>query len=86
MPIIPSSRPRTIIPTALISEPRASTTAPISPRTISEKYSAGPNVIASSDSGGAKPATTIVAMVPAKNEPSAQIASAAPARPFRAIW
>ena len=86
MPTIPRSRPRTIIPTALISDPRARTTAPISPSTMSEKYSAGPNVSASSDSGGANPATTIVAMVPAKNEPSAQIDSAAPARPFRAIW
>ena len=29
---------------ALISEPEASTTAPIRPRIISEKYSAGPNL------------------------------------------
>ena len=86
MPIMPINRPRMIIPTALISEPWARTTAPISPSTISEKYSAGPNCIAKSDSGGAKPATIIVATVPPKNEPSAEIARAAPARPLRAIW
>jgi hypothetical protein len=32
---------------ALTSEPEASTTAPIRPRIISEKYSAGPNLNAS---------------------------------------
>lgn len=71
---------------ALSSEPEASTTAPIRPSTISEKYSAGPKRKAISVSTGAKAATTIVATVPAKNEPSATVASAAPARPLRAIW
>ena len=37
-------------------------------------------------SGGAKSATRKVATVPAKNEPIAAVASAAPARPLRAIW
>ena len=86
VPTMPSSRPSTIIAIALSSEPCASTTAPIRPSTISEKYSAGPNLSASSDSGGANAATSSVATVPAKNEPSAAIASAAPARPWRAIW
>ena len=71
---------------ALTSEPDASTTAPIRPSTISEKYSAGPNLKASSVSGGAKAATIMVATVPAKNEPRPAAASAAPARPLRAIW
>ena len=84
--IWPSSRPSRIMAMALISEPEASTTAPIRPSTMSEKYSAGPNLKASSVSGGAKPAITSVATVPAKNEPSPAAASAGPARPMRAIW
>ena len=75
-----------IIEIALMSDPDASTTAPIRPSTISEKYSAGPNLNASSVSGGAKAAMTIVPTQPAKNDPSPATASAAPARPWRAIW
>ena len=71
---------------ALISEPCASTTAPIRPSTISEKYSAGPNFNASADSGVDTAATSTVATVPAKNDASAATASAAPACPRRAIW
>jgi hypothetical protein len=62
---------------ALISEPEASTTAPIRPSTISEKYSAGPNLRANSDSGIATVATITVATVPAKNDARAAVASAA---------
>ncbi len=71
---------------ALSSEPEASTTAPIRPRIISEKYSAGPNLKASSVSGGAKAARISVPTEPAKNEPRPAAASAGPALPFRAIW
>ena len=71
---------------ALTSEPCASTVAPTRPSTISEKYSAGPNLSATSASGGANSAMSTVATVPAKNEPMAAIASAGPARPWRAIW
>ena len=60
-----------IIAIALSSEPEASTTAPIRPSTISEKYSAGPNLNASSVSGGANAAMMTVPTQPAKNEPSA---------------
>jgi hypothetical protein len=86
VPTMPSRSPSTIIAIALTSEPCARTTAPISPSTISEKYSAGPNLRASDDSGAEMPATSTVATDPAKNEPSAAIASAAPAWPLRAIW
>ena len=86
VPTMPSSRPSTIIATALSSEPEASTTAPIRPSTISEKYSAGPNLKASSVSGGAKAARISVPTQPAKNEPRPAAASAGPARPCRAIW
>ncbi len=75
-----------IIATALITEPCASTTAAISPSTISEKYSGAPNDCPIRASGGANVAISAVATVPAKNEPSAATASAAPARPLRAIW
>jgi len=81
----PSSRPSRIIEIALISEPDASTTAPMRPSTISEKYSAGPNLNASSVSGGANAAMMIVPTQPAKNEPRPAAASAEPARPWRAI-
>jgi len=70
---------------ALISDPRASTMAAINPRTISEKYSAGPNWNAISASGGANIASTSVLTVPAKKEPSAATVSAGPARPCRAM-
>ena len=69
-----------------MTEPWASTTAAIRPKTINEKYSAGPNLKATSASGGANAAINTVATVPAKNDPSAAVASATPARPRRAIW
>ena len=74
------------MPMALTSEPEASTTAPIRPSTMSEKYSAGPNLKATSVSGTAKPASTSVPKQPAMNEPMPADASAGPARPLRAIW
>ena len=85
VPTMPSSRPVTIIAMALSSEPCASTTAPISPSTIREKYSAGPNFSASSDSGIETAAMNTVATQPAKKDASAAVASAAPASPLRAI-
>ena len=75
-----------IIAIALISDPCASTTAPINPSTISEKYSAGPNLSASSDSGMETAAMNTVATHPAKKEARAAVANAAPASPWRAIW
>ena len=69
----------------MATEPRAITTAATRPSTISEKYSAAPNVMASAVSGITSAAITMVATEPAKNEPSAATASAEPARPCRAI-
>ena len=86
VPIMPSSRPRIVIRTALSTEPSASATAETRPSTISEKYSAASNLSARSASGGANAAITSVATLPAKNDPSAAMHSAAPARPCRAIW
>ena len=86
VPTSPSSRPSSTIATALMIEPCASTTAAISPTTISEKYSGAPNDWPTVASGGENSAIIKVATVPAKNEPSAATVSAAPARPLRAIW
>ena len=74
------------MPIALTNEPEARTTAPINPKTIREKYSAGPNLKANWESGVAKAAKTSVATQPAKNEPIPAVKRATPARPFRAIW
>lgn len=86
IPTVPRIMPRTSVAKAFRSEPRASTTTPTRPRRISEKYSAGPTYSAMRASLGAKAATKSVAMVPAAKEPIAAMASAGPARPFRAIW
>ncbi|MDF3010188.1 MAG: hypothetical protein K0S03_984 [Burkholderiales bacterium] len=86
VPIRPSSSPNTTMAIALMSDPCASTVAAIRPKTMSEKYSEGPNLSASSASGGAMVAMMSVATQPAKKEPRAATASAGPARPCRAIW
>ena len=86
VPTRPTSNPSTIIATALTTEPWASTTAAIRPSSISEKYSGAPNDWPTLASGGAKVAISAVETQPAKNDPSAATASAAPARPWRAIW
>ena len=86
VPIMPSRSPSTVTPIALSMAPLASTTAPTSPSAISAKYSGAWNCRPSSASGGEATAMNSVATEPAKNEPSAAIASAAPARPWRAIW
>ena len=52
---------------------------------ISMKYSGGPSLTANSATTGANSVTSTVAMVPATNEPIAEVASAAPARPLLAI-
>ena len=84
-PTIDSNRPVRIMAMALSTEPFASTTAKMRPSTISEKYSAGPNISARPVSGAPRAATSTVETQPAKNEPMAAIESAAPARPCRAI-
>src|SRR6478752_7359370 len=71
---------------ALTIDPCASAIEETRPTIINEKYSAAPNFRAISVRGGAKTATRKVETVPAKNEPRAAIARAAPARPLRAIW
>ena len=84
-PTIDISSPSITMASALGIEPRASTTAKHRPSTISEKYSAGPNNSAIEVSGAPSAATSTVDTQPAKNDPMAAMASAGPARPWRAI-
>ena len=86
VPTMPSSSPMHTIVSDLIMSPCASTAAATRPISISEKYSGAPNLRASSASGGPKSAMISVHTVPAKKEPTAAMASAGPARPWRAIW
>ena len=85
VPTNPSNNPRMIMQMALSSDPCASTTEATSPSTINEKYSGGPNASATLDSGVANIAISNVAIDPATKEPTAEVVSAAPARPLRAI-
>ncbi len=85
MPTRPSSRPTSTIATAFSGAPWASTTAPVRPSTIRLKYSAALNLSASQVIGALAVAMTTVAIVPAKNDAMAAMASAGPARPCFAI-
>ena len=84
-PTSPRMTPTTIIASALTTDPEAMATEATSPRSISEKYSAGPKLSATPDSSGPIVAMISVATEPAKNDPSAAVASALPACPCRAI-
>ena len=86
MPTNPSVRPSSRLsqpcsrdaPSIVVTITKAST--------ISAKYSADPNASASFTISGAVTLSASVASVPATNDPIAAVASAAPARPLRAIW
>ena len=82
---MPSSRPIPTMASERIMSPSASTAAATRPMSMSEKYSGAPNLSANSASGGPNSAISSVPTVPAKNEPMAAMASAGPARPWRAI-
>ena len=69
----------------LSMEPPVRLARVVSPSTMRAKYSGGPNVTAHSASGGAESVSSTTLNVPAMNEPSAAIPSAAPALPFNAI-
>jgi len=56
------------------------------PRIITASISGGPKRSANSANGGASATSSPRVMIAATNEPMAEIASAAPARPRRAIW
>ena len=79
-------RPTTAIIRDLISDPPVTLLRTMNPQTISEKYSGGPKASAAWARGGARKTMPKIPRVPAMNEPMAQMASAGPALPFRAIW
>ena len=77
-PVNSAVRPRSVLrPSTALTVVKASS--------IRQKYSGGPSRTANSATTGANRVTSIVAIVPATNEPIALVASAAPARPWRAI-
>ena len=57
-----------------------------SANSIRQKYSAGPNFSAIAASGTASSVSATIPNVPARKDAIADTASAAPARPFFAIW
>src|SRR5436190_372844 len=71
-PTVDISRPIKIMATAFGTEPRASTTAKTRPRTMSEKYSAGPNISATEVSGAPSAATSTVEKQAATSAPMRQ--------------
>ena len=86
VPIMPNISPSTTMASDLPMSPLDRHDAAISAININAKYSGAPNFSATSASGGPNNAISRVPTQPAKNELSAQIARAGPARPFRAIW
>ena len=86
VPASPSTSPSTTIASPLITSPWVITAEATNPISISEQYSAAPNASAHSPIGGPATAISNVPTQPAKNEASAAVASAGPARPCRAIW
>jgi hypothetical protein len=85
MPMTPSSSPRNkLVKPRTVELPITADTV-VKAKIIKAKYSAGPNLSATSTTKGASKVTSTVAMVPATNEPMAAVASAGPARPFFAI-
>lgn len=84
-PIMPMTKPANrLVRPRTEDEPSTAETV-MKASTISEKYSAGPKASANLTTTGARKATPIVPIVPATNEPIAEVARAAPPRPERAI-
>ena len=85
MPTSPSASPKNRLARPFSIESPSTAVTATKARTVSAKYSAGPKPSATSTISGAARVSAIVASVPATNEPIAAVASAAPARPSRAI-
>ena len=85
-PMVETARPRTMDSRALTRDFPARLVTLERPRSIRPKYSAGPNFSASEMIGTAKSIRPTMLNVPATKEPIAAMASAGPARPWRAIW
>ena len=79
-------RPTSMASSAFTIERPASSTTIASPSAISAKYSGELNESATLASGGATSISPSTPTVPAMKEAIAAMPSAAPARPWRAIW
>ena len=86
VPIPAIHRPNVIASRALVNESPANRTTMARPSTINAKYSGELKARLSFASGGATSISKTVPMVPATKEAMALMPSAAPARPWRAIW
>ena len=86
MPMSPRKMPKTRLVSPRTAELPSTAETVTKASTISEKYSAGPNLSAKSTTTGARKVSPTSRCVPATKEPIAAVASAAPARPRRAIW
>jgi hypothetical protein len=84
-PTVPSTRPEQTTRSALTVEPFTRYTMMLRPSTIRLKYSGGPNLSAALASVGARKMRRKTVMVPAMNEANAEMPSAAPGLPRRAI-
>ena len=85
-PMEPRKRPKAAINRAFHIGPLARNVRIVRPMIIRAKYSGGPNFKAISASGGAISINPTTPIVPAMKEAKAEIPSAGPALPFRAIW
>jgi hypothetical protein len=84
-PMVLASRPSPTMTSERVTDPPETWVTRIRPSTTSAVYSAGPKRIATPDSSGPKSTMPMVAMMPAMKEPKAEMPSAGPARPRRAI-
>ena len=85
MPTSPAARPtKSAVKPRTVLWPSTALTV-VNANSINMKYSGGPSFTAWSATNGANSVTITVAIVPATNEPIAEVAKAAPARPFLAI-
>src|SRR5688572_17500368 len=85
VPIMPMNNPTNSAAKPRSADEPSSAEIVVNASSINANFSAGPNCNPHSATTGANSVTTIVAIVPATNEPSAAVASAAPARPRFAI-
>ena len=86
IPTVPRARPSATITKALRIEPPDRRESSRIPPSVIAKYSGGPNWMATSASQPAASMIPTTPTVPATNDPTAAMVSAAPARPFRVIW
>ncbi len=84
MPTVAIASPRKTEISPLASELPVSALTVVRANSIRAKYSVGPNFSARSASGAATKVSAVTPSVPAMKELKAAIASAAPARPWRA--